>query len=393
MKRQLQLFLNQARVSAVLRCCSAVLSLCAGHLAVFCIHRGRPKASGHQQHSFEHGCPRRPSRCRPTARFSDGTSTTVAVAAVAALQHSKAVLAASAGALAGICRLQQHSRGRRALHGQIVSASGGKVDQEVGGSVAPGTVANEGLDLFESLQMWLGAALSSSRIVTAFWTTVLTKSFAPLMRMWQPDVLVDPAAVDPTKRSEGEVGRPEAHLVSSDPDMWVIPQALNDEEVDHLLALAGSRWEQSLVAYGTKGAERSLMDRSSYQCRVEPAETPIVRHIEEHLAHLANMDVDHMERLWLVRYTPGQCFAVHHDGPDRPITIFLYLNDLPEGDEGETHFPAMGLKITPRRGCAVMWANCSSPDTADKRMFHQGLRPRTSVKYGVNCFFNSKRQR
>lgn len=259
--------------------------------------------------------------------------------------------------------------------------------------MAPGVVANEGLDMLQSLQLWLGATLGASRIVTAFSTAVVTKSFAPLMQMWQPDVLIDPA-LDPTKRSEGEVGRPEAHRVSSDPDMWVIPRALSDDEVDHLLALAGARWEPSLVAYGPTGAgRRSPMDRSSYECKVEPAETPIVKHIEERLAYLANIDVDHMERLSLVRYSPGQCFAVHHDGRERPITIFLYLNDLPEGDEGETHFPALGLKFMPRKGCAVMWANCSSPDTADKRMFHQGLRPRTSVKYGVNCFFSSKRKR
>jgi len=115
-----------------------------------------------------------------------------------------------------------------------------------------------------------------------------------------------------------------------------------------------------------------------------------VKALENKLSFIAGTDTDYLERLNLVRYSPGQFFNKHHDGRFRPITIFLYLNDLPEGDGGETFFPRLGLKFTPRKGCAIMWRNTESAGVEDFRLVHQGLPPKTCMKYGVNCFFNAK---
>merc|ERR1712151_951482 len=89
----------------------------------------------------------------------------------------------------------------------------------------------------------------------------------------------------------------------------------------------------------------------------------------------------------------GQYFEKHHDGRFRPKTVFVYLNNLAEGDGGETFFPELGLKFIPRKGYALLWSNILAPQVDDKRMVHQGLPPRTGVKYGVNCFFNDKRMK
>jgi len=72
------------------------------------------------------------------------------------------------------------------------------------------------------------------------------------------------------------------------------------------------------------------------------------------------------------------------------MTVFVYLNDLPDNDGGETQFPELGIQIVPRRGCAVMWSNVLEPGVADQRMVHAGLPPQTAIKYGVNCFFHEK---
>eukprot|EP00435_Cladocopium_sp_Y103_P050553 s295_g15.t1 len=37
-----------------------------------------------------------------------------------------------------------------------------------------------------------------------------------------------------------------------------------------------------------------------------------------------------------------------------------------------------------------MWSNVISPGVEDNRTIHLGMPPRTSTKYGVNCFFNEK---
>merc|ERR1712125_137803 len=96
------------------------------------------------------------------------------------------------------------------------------------------------------------------------------------------------------------------------------------------------------------------------------------------------------ERLNMVRYGPGQLFNQHHDGRFRPKTVFIYLNDLPEGDGGEPLFPVLGVQFVPRKCTAVMWANTLEHQVEDHRMVHQGLPPKTAIKFGVNCFFNDK---
>ena len=180
--------------------------------------------------------------------------------------------------------------------------------------------------------------------------------------------------------------------ISEDPDIWVAPEFLSEEEVDQLLAAISDRWYPSLVdAYGTGEATRSVLDRSSYQCHMDWAESPLVDRIEARLAALAGMRVEHLEQLTLVRYSPGQFFNLHHDGPHRPKTVFVYLTDSP--GEGETYFPLLGLKFTPRRGTAVMWRNSIHNGQADDRLYHQALPPQTVTKVGMNCFFNGKRVR
>lgn len=69
--------------------------------------------------------------------------------------------------------------------------------------------------------------------------------------------------------------------------------------------------------------------------------------------------------------------------------FFIYLNDLPDDDAGETYFPVLQLKFKPSKGCAIMWTN-TYDGKEDMRMVHQGLPPRTHMKFGVNCFFNEK---
>ncbi|CAJ1414536.1 unnamed protein product [Effrenium voratum] len=133
--------------------------------------------------------------------------------------------------------------------------------------------------------------------------------------------------------------------------------------------------------------------RTSYSCLIEPGTSNMVTAIEYRLATLAGMDVKHLEPLNMVRYAPGQFFKEHHDGRFRPKTVFLYLNDVPPGEGGETMFPDLNVKIVPRRGCAVMWSNIIGPQQEDNRMVHQGLPPKATIKYGVNCFFNDKPMR
>jgi hypothetical protein len=123
------------------------------------------------------------------------------------------------------------------------------------------------------------------------------------------------------------------------------------------------------------------------------AQDSVVERLEHRLSKLAGMPLENLERMNMVRYAPGEHFDEHHDGKFRPVTIFVYLNELPEDDTaGETFFPVLGVSFKPRRGTAVMWSNVVG-DMEDSRMLHAGLAPSKAVKYGVNCFFNVNEMR
>lgn len=187
-------------------------------------------------------------------------------------------------------------------------------------------------------------------------------------------------------------------IVNENPEVFVVPNFLSDDEVDHLLALSVDHWAPSFISSGvyknnndeTDLKSENSPNRTSNSCTLRSSQTPVIRSIESRLSLLAGMHIDHLEHLVVVRYEPGQFFNRHHDGRFRTKTIFLYLNDLPEGDGGETFFPDLRMKFTPRKGSAILWSNLVSEGVEDWRLVHQGLPPRTAMKYGINAFFNTK---
>jgi len=190
-----------------------------------------------------------------------------------------------------------------------------------------------------------------------------------------------------------------SYVIVKDPRVCVIPNFASDAEVDHILELAEAGWQPSVVGQytntidETKQLRKQLPGRTSSSSVLQPAQTPIVKNFETRVAQLAGIDVDFLEPFNLVKYSPGQLYKKHHDGAFRPVTIFLYLSDLPPEEGGETHFPQLGLKIAPRKGSAVMWRNVLDGQQADLRTVHQGLPPKSLTKFGMNCFFNATRQR
>jgi len=196
-----------------------------------------------------------------------------------------------------------------------------------------------------------------------------------------------------------------AFVVVRDPRMTVAPHFFSGPECDHLIRLVQDSWMPSLVGQATyssdeeysKGDLQNALSntRTSWSCMMRYSQTVVVERLEHRLASLAGLPTEQLERMNMVRYAPGELFDEHHDGKFRPITVFVYLSDLPEDDEeGDTFFPHLGLSFRPRRGTAVMWSN-ADPETGqeDSRMLHSGRAPKRGVKYGVNCFFNVRRMR
>lgn len=91
------------------------------------------------------------------------------------------------------------------------------------------------------------------------------------------------------------------------------------------------------------------------------------------------------ESFRIKRYEPGrgEVFARHVDGYDsitalRFLVLFWYLNDVDEG--GETWFPALRIRVRPRRGRVLMFPPFWMYE-------HAGLKPVSNAKYIVGTYF------
>ena len=73
-------------------------------------------------------------------------------------------------------------------------------------------------------------------------------------------------------------------------------------------------------------------------------------------------------------------------GPRRLVTLFVYLNTLPEG-VGHTEFPAIDLSVRPSCGDALLFCNVLADGRPDARVAHRANPvPEGMVKFGCNVW-------
>jgi prolyl 4-hydroxylase len=180
--------------------------------------------------------------------------------------------------------------------------------------------------------------------------------------------------------------------------VYYLPGFLSEEECNGLVSLASPRLSRSTVQLEKSQVSR---DRTSYTTNLLKAETPLVRIIEERASGVALYPLDHLEPLQVVRYSPGQFFKPHYDyfipgakgstsqlqrGGQRTVTIFVYLND----SDGDTVFPKLNLRVTPRKGAALFWNNVKSDREENSDTLHGGEAPKETVKFGLNIWFRQR---
>ena len=182
------------------------------------------------------------------------------------------------------------------------------------------------------------------------------------------------------------------HRVHASPHVYVIDDFLTDLELNHLFygIIAKSMFVRSFVDRGDEqvsGVEEE--QRTSSFISLPRQVNAKVAGIERKAAEMLGVAVDRVEPLQLVRYQKDQFFGTHHDlgllledgSVDLPpkqafvkrrlATFFCYLNDVDHG--GCTHFPECGdLRVTPKRGRAVLFCNILRDGVPDPLTVHAG---------------------
>lgn len=165
------------------------------------------------------------------------------------------------------------------------------------------------------------------------------------------------------------------------PTLRVLDGMLTEQECAELIELARPRLQRALTV-DSDGRHQVDQRRTSEGMFFSLNELPLVGRIEQRLAGLLGVPVNHGEGLQILHYLPGQEYEPHFDwfdpeqpgyeaitavGGQRIASVVMYLNTPAQG--GGTAFPEIGLSVTARRGAAVYFAY----EGGDRSSLHAGL--------------------
>jgi len=169
------------------------------------------------------------------------------------------------------------------------------------------------------------------------------------------------------------------------PALAVLSDVLSEDECAQLIALARGRLRPSTIVDPISGKDIVADHRSSQGMFFRLQETPFIARLDQRMAEIMNLPVDHGEGIQVLHYPAGAFSAPHYDflvpsnaanqaalarSGQRVSTMVTYLNDVEEG--GETLFPHIGWSVSPQRGNAVHFEFCNSLDQVDHASLHAG---------------------
>jgi prolyl 4-hydroxylase len=194
-----------------------------------------------------------------------------------------------------------------------------------------------------------------------------------------------------------------------EPYIYTIDAFLSEKELtyfDTKVVADEYAFQDSLVEGGDNDPSGGLRKelRSSSSLGFTTNQDTTITTLTLKLANLLTCQPNQVEPLQVVRYLPSQAYGPHHDMGDidgdgrvilpgthdgckrRLVTVFIYLNDIEKDAGGCTHFPSSGLRITPKRGMAVVWSNINEQLRPDNRTIHEGEPVTSGIKYGLNAW-------
>jgi len=170
-------------------------------------------------------------------------------------------------------------------------------------------------------------------------------------------------------------------LSMESPALRVLNDFLSAEECEALIEQARPRLQRARTV-DSAGKQQVDARRTSEGMFFITGETPLVRRIEQRIASMLSLPIEHGEGLQILHYLPGQQYEPHYDwfNPEQPgfaaitakggqriASLVMYLNTPESG--GGTAFPEVGVTVTALRGSAVYFAY----DTGDTASLHAGL--------------------
>lgn len=165
---------------------------------------------------------------------------------------------------------------------------------------------------------------------------------------------------------------------------------LTSDQCKELINQAAPGLHKSSVVHHETGLPTDHPNRSSYGSFLKRGSTPLISEIEQRIAQITGIPVEHGEDLQILRYEEGQEYKPHHDYFDlskppttqaletagqRIATFLIYLN-TPE-DGGGTYFPEANLEFESQEGNGLLFKY----PNMERESLHAGVPVRKGVKW------------
>jgi prolyl 4-hydroxylase len=188
------------------------------------------------------------------------------------------------------------------------------------------------------------------------------------------------------------------------PVVAIFDNVLSPQECDELVQLSSVKLKRSTVVDANTGELRAIDARSSQGTYFLVNENPFIAKLDRRIAELLHWPVENGEGLQILRYGIGGEYKPHFDyfsptdpgsqahlakGGQRVSTLIIYLNDVQA--EGETTFPAIGLRVAPRKGSAVYFEYCNSLGQVDDKTLHAGTPVAAGEKWIATKWMRERR--
>lgn len=221
-------------------------------------------------------------------------------------------------------------------------------------------------------------------------TAVISAPMAfPVPQISRPILTVqDQPNVPPLFNGISPVYPNKIHVLSQNPPIFAVEDFLTNYECDFLISAASNSFTAAPVV--GKGNGEVSPSRTSSTCYLAREDLPTYM---AKICALTGKPVEHCELPQVGRYLPSQQYMQHYDafdlsnedgrrfasnGGQRVVTCLTYLNNVRSG--GQTSFPALNLKVKPKKGLCVVFFPATVDGLLDKMSLH-AAEPAVDVKY------------
>jgi len=174
--------------------------------------------------------------------------------------------------------------------------------------------------------------------------------------------------------------------LSETPRIYLFKGFLSDDECHHIIQVAQPHLIASKVIDEQNQGEKKDPRRSSQGFFIPNHwNDSILKSIEQRIASVTGLPMENGENLHVLHYSVGGEYQPHYDyfnpstpggaeclsrGGQRVASFIMYLNTPEAG--GATIFPRAHIQVTPVRGDAILFYNCTPNGMVDPESFHGG---------------------